>query len=55
MNVSRNMDTYTTSMENQSMLDRDCLELPGKILDGFFLADDSFHTLIGKMQINKGG
>lgn len=53
MNISRSMDNSTIA--NQSISAKDCLDLSGKMLDRFFLADDSFPTLLSKMQVNKGG
>jgi len=43
----------TMSMKNQSLSAKDSLDLSGKMLDRFFAADDSFPTLVEKMQINK--
>lgn len=51
LNVPRSMDTM--SMNNQSISAKDSLDLSGKMLDRFFAADDSFPTLVEKMQINK--
>lgn len=53
MNVSRSMDNSTMSMVNQSISTKECLDLSGKMLDRFFIADDSFPTLLDKMQITK--
>lgn len=55
MNVSRPMDNSTMSMVNQSISTKECLDLSGKMLDRFFAADDSFPTLVDKMQITKSG
>lgn len=55
MNVSRTMDNSTMSVVNQSISTKECLDLSGKMLDKFFLADDSFPSLVDKMQINKSG
>jgi len=52
LNVSKSMDN-SISMINQSISAKDSLDLSGKMLDRFFAADDSFPTLIEKMQINK--
>lgn len=52
MNVSRPMDN-SMSMINQSISTKDSLDLSGKMLDRFFSADDSFPTLLEKMQITK--
>jgi len=52
LNVSRPMDN-SMSMINQSISTKDSLDLSGKMLDRFFAADDSFPTLIEKMQITK--
>lgn len=52
MNISRSMDN-SMSMINQSISAKDSLDLSGKILDKFFAADDSFPTLVEKMQITK--
>jgi len=41
------------SMINHSISAKDSLDLSGKMLDRFFAADDSFPTLIEKMQITK--
>lgn len=43
------------SMVNQSISAKESLELSGKMLDRFFAADNSFPTLIDKMQITKNG
>nr|BAH72147.1 ACYPI007929 [Acyrthosiphon pisum] len=51
LNVSRSVDTM--SMINQSTSIKDSLDLSGKMLDRFFAADDSFPTLVEKMQITK--
>jgi len=51
LNVSRSVDTM--SMINQSTATKDSLDLSGKMLDRFFAADDSFPTLVEKMQITK--
>lgn len=51
MNISRSVDTM--SMINQSISAKDSLDLSGKMLDRFFAADDSFPTLLEKMQITK--
>ncbi|XP_027852690.1 nuclear pore complex protein Nup155-like [Aphis gossypii] len=51
MNISRSVDTM--SMINQSISAKDSLDLSGKMLDRFFAADDSFPTLVDKMQITK--
>jgi len=51
MNISRSVDTM--SMINQSISAKDSLDLSGKMLDRFFAADDSFPTLVEKMQITK--
>jgi len=51
LNVSRSEDTM--SMINQSTSTKDSLDLSGKMLDRFFAADDSFPTLVEKMQITK--
>lgn len=51
LSVSRSMDIM--SMKNQSLSAKDSLDLSGKMLDRFFAADDSFPTLVEKMQINK--
>lgn len=53
MNVSRSIDNSTMSMVNQSISTKECLDLSGKMLDRFFVADDSFPTLVDKMQITK--
>lgn len=55
MNVSRSIDNSSVSLANQSISPKDCLDLSGKMLDRFFIADDSFPTLIDKMQISKSG
>lgn len=55
MNMSRPMDTSTMSMVNQSISVKESLDLSGKMLDRFFVADDSFPTLVDKMQITKSG
>lgn len=55
MNISRSMDNSTMSMANQSISAKDCLDISGKMLDRFFLVDDSYPTLLSKMQVNKGG
>lgn len=55
MNVSRSMDNSAMSMANQSLSVKEHLDLSGKMLDRFFIADDSFPTLVDKMQINKNG
>lgn len=52
LNVSKSMDN-SVSMINQSISAKDSLDLSGKMLDRFFAADDSFPTLIEKMQITK--
>jgi len=51
MNISRSVDTMP--MINQSISAKDSLDLSGKMLDRFFAADDSFPTLVEKMQITK--
>lgn len=51
LNVSRSVDTMST--KNQSIPVKDSLDLSGKMLDRFFAADDSFPTLVEKMQITK--
>lgn len=51
MNISRSVDTM--SMVNQSISAKDSLDLSGKMLNRFFVADDSFPTLVEKMQITK--
>lgn len=51
MNISRSVDTM--SMVNQSISAKDSLDLSGKMLNRFFAADDSFPTLVEKMQITK--
>lgn len=53
MNISRSMDNSTMSMVNQSISTKECLDLSGKMLDRFFIADDSFPTLLDKMQLTK--
>lgn len=53
MNVSRSMDNSTMSIVNQSISPKECLDLSGKMLDRFFTVDDSFPTLVDKMQITK--
>lgn len=55
MNVSRTMDNSTMSMVNQTISTKECLDLSGRMLDKLFLADDSFPSLVDKMQINKTG
>lgn len=55
LNISRTMDTSTLSSMNQSISAKECLDLSGKMLDRFFAADDSFPTLVDKMQITKSG
>jgi len=40
-------------MINQSISAKDSLDLSGKMLDRYFAADDSFPTLLDKMQITK--
>ncbi|XP_015372250.1 PREDICTED: nuclear pore complex protein Nup155-like [Diuraphis noxia] len=52
LNVSKSMDN-SISMISQSISAKDSLDLSGKMLDRFFAADDSFPTLIEKMQITK--
>ncbi|XP_025209018.1 nuclear pore complex protein Nup155-like isoform X2 [Melanaphis sacchari] len=52
INISRSMDN-SMSMINQSISTKDSLDLSGKMLDRFFAADDSFPTLLEKMQITK--
>jgi len=41
------------SIINQSISVKDSLDLSGKMLDRYFAADDSFPTLLDKMQITK--
>lgn len=55
MSVSRTLDNSTMSMVNQSISSKESLDLSGKMLDRFFAADDSFPTLVDKMQITKSG
>lgn len=55
MNMSRPMDSSTMSMVNQSISAKESLDLSGKMLDRFFVVDDSFPTLVDKMQIDKSG
>jgi len=55
INVSRSMDNSTMSMVNHSISAKECLDLSGKMLDRFFMADDAFPTLVDKMQISKSG
>jgi len=55
MNVSRTMDKTPMSMINQSISVKDCLDLSGKMLDRYFSLDDSYPTLVDKMQIAKSG
>lgn len=55
MNISRPMDSSTMSMVNQSISTKESLDLSGKMLDRFFVVDDSFPTLVDKMQIDKSG
>lgn len=43
------------SMANQSLSLKEHLDLSGKMLDRFFIADDSFPTLVDKMQITESG
>lgn len=53
MNVSRSMDNSSVSIVNQSITTKECLDLSGKMLDRFFAIDNSFPTLVDKMQITK--
>lgn len=53
MNVP--MDNSNMSFVNQSISVKECLDLSGKVLDRFFAADDSFPTLLDKMQISHNG
>lgn len=55
MNMSRPMDSSTMSLVNQSISAKESLDLSGKMLDRFFVVDDSFPTLVDKMQIDKSG
>lgn len=55
MNMSRPMDSSTMSMVNQTISAKESLDLSGKMLDRFFVVDDSFPTLVDKMQIDKSG
>lgn len=55
MNVSRTMDNSAISIVNQSISVKECLDLSGKVLDRYFAADDSFPTLLDKMQISQNG
>ncbi|KAF0760027.1 nuclear pore complex protein Nup155-like [Aphis craccivora] len=52
LNISRSLDN-SLSMINQSISAKDSLDLSGKMLDRYFAADDSFPTLLDKMQITK--
>jgi len=52
LNISKSMDN-SISMINQSISSKDSLDLSGKMLDRFFVADDSFPTLVEKMQLTK--
>lgn len=47
MNVSRGMDNSISLKES--------LDLSGKFLDSFFIADNSFPTLLDKMQLSQNG
>jgi len=49
------MDKTPMSMINQSISVKDCLDLSGKMLDRYFSLDDSYPTLVDKMQIAKSG
>ncbi|XP_050544932.1 nuclear pore complex protein Nup155 isoform X2 [Daktulosphaira vitifoliae] len=51
MNISRSLDNSSVSIANQSIATKESLELSGKMLDKFFLVDDSFPTLFDKMHI----
>ncbi|XP_050420634.1 nuclear pore complex protein Nup155 isoform X2 [Adelges cooleyi] len=51
MNISRTMDNSSVSLANQSITTKESLELSGKMLDKFFIIENSFPTLFDKMQI----